>query len=284
MNEGLTEETSAARGSAAVDAFVAWFAEHWLAIVIGLLVVYAGLPWLAPVFMKLGWTGPASAIYLAYSFMCHQLPQRSYFLFGQKLTYSLPEISTVWQWQTFADLRQFTGTPEMGYKVAFAHRLSAIWLSVLAGSLIFGAVRRRARPLPFKWYLLLMLPMAVDGFTHMFTEVGLVDWRTTNAWFQPLAGLLGMQLSTSFYAGTSLGSLNWALRTLTGGLFGLASVWFAYPHIERGMREIRHNLGSAQRSVQDPLSVTQSDLAMPALPGQASAPFQSQKHLSGVER
>jgi len=241
-NEGLTVGTSSAKQSAAVDAFVAWVAEHWLAIVVGLLVVYAGLPWLAPVFMKLGWTGPASAIYLAYSFICHQLPQRSYFLFGQKLTYSLPEISAVWQWQTFADLRQFTGTPAMGYKVAFAHRLSAIWLSVLVGSLLFGAVRRRLPPLPFKWYLLLMLPMAIDGFTHTFTEVGLVDWRTTNAWFQPLARLLRLHPGASFYTGTTLGSLNWALRTLTGALFGLASVWFAYPHIERGMREIRHNL------------------------------------------
>lgn len=233
---------SVSRGNAAVDASVRWVAAHWLTIVIGLLVLYAGLPWLAPVFMKLGWTGPASAIYLAYSFMCHQLPQRSYFLFGPKLTYSLPEISAVWQWQTFADLRQFTGTPAMGYKVAFAHRLSAIWLSVLAGSLLFGLVRRRARPLPFKWYLLLMLPMAVDGFTHMFTEVGLIDWRATNAWFRPIAGLLGLHLGQGFYTGTTLGSLNWALRTLTGALFGLASVWFAYPHIERGMQEIRQTV------------------------------------------
>lgn len=216
---------------------ITWIAKHWLGLVIGLVALYAGLPWLAPVFMKFGWTGPANAIYLAYSFMCHQLPQRSYFLFGPKLTYSLDEISAVWQWQTFVDLRQFTGTPEMGYKVAFAHRLTAIWMSVLAGSLLFGVVRRRLRPLPFKWYLLLLLPMTVDGFTHMFTEVGLVDWRATNAWFQPTAGALGLQFSAAFYTSTTLGSLNWALRTLTGALFGLASVWFAYPYIERVRNE-----------------------------------------------
>lgn len=227
------EVSQASRGNQAADGFVAWMAEHWLGIVIGLLIVYAGLPWLAPVFMKLGWARPARAIYLVYSFMCHQLPQRSYFLFGPKLTYSLDEVSRVWQWQTFVDLRQFTGTPEMGYKVAYAHRLTAIWTSVLAGSLFFSAVRRRLHPLPFKWYLLLLLPITVDGFTHMFTEAGLVDWRATNAWFQPLAEVVGVQFSPAFYTSTTLASLNWVLRTLTGALFGLASVWLSYPYIER---------------------------------------------------
>lgn len=238
MQQTLTQSSHADR-NAIPERVVAGLARHWLAIVIALVAVYAGLPWLAPVFMKLGWTGPADAIYLTYSFMCHQLPQRSYFLFGPKLTYSLSEVNAVWPGQSFIELRQFIGTPEMGYKVALAHRLTAIWTSVLAGSLLFGLVRRHLRPLPFKWYLLLMLPIALDGFTHMFTEVGIIDWRATNAWFQPVADALGLRLSQDFYTGTTVGSLNWALRTATGALFGLASVWFAYPHIERGMREIR---------------------------------------------
>jgi len=238
VEQGLTQGVYADR-SAAVDRLLAGFARHWLAIVASLVGVYAGLPWLAPVFMKLGWTGAAQTIYLVYSFMCHQLPQRSYFLFGPKLTYSLAEISAVWPWRTFAELRQFTGTPEMGYKVAYAHRLTAIWTSVLVGSLLFGIVRHRLRPLPFKWYLSLILPMAVDGFTHMLTDVGLVDWRVTNAWFQPVADLLGLSPGPPFFTGTGLGSLNWALRTLTGALFGLASVWFAYPYIERAMRGLQ---------------------------------------------
>jgi sortase A len=176
MARTAVEELSTKR-NAIVDDFILWLAEHWLAIVIGLLALYAGLPWLAPLFMKLGWNEPAQAIYLAYSFMCHQLPQRSYFL--------------------------------------------------------------------------LMLPMVVDGFTLMFGEGRFanrpyIDWRTTNAWFRPVAGWLGLQLSESFYAGTTLGSLNWGLRTLTGGLFGLASVWFAYPYIERAMRNIRRSRAPSQ--------------------------------------
>jgi uncharacterized membrane protein len=246
---------SAGRGST-------WLVEHWLAVVTGVLAVFAGLPWLAPVFMKLGWTGPARAIYLAYSFMCHQLPQRSYFLFGREPTYGLEQIGDVWQWQTFVDLRQFIGTPEMGYKVAYAHRLTAIWTSVLVGSLLFGLVRRRLRPLPVRWYLLLMLPMALDGFTHMFTEAGLVDWRITNAWFQPLAQAVGLHVGATFYTSTTVGSLNWVLRTLTGALFGLASVWFAFPHIERGMRNIRRGRDFNQAPV----------APGPATPGEAATP------------
>ena len=33
-------------------------------------------------------------IYLFYSFQCHQLPQRSFFLFGPQLTYSIEQINT----------------------------------------------------------------------------------------------------------------------------------------------------------------------------------------------
>ncbi|MFQ5855342.1 MAG: DUF2085 domain-containing protein [Anaerolineae bacterium] len=263
MAEASVERVSAKR-SAAVDGVVRWLAEHWLAIVIGLLILYAGLPWLAPVFMKLGWPGPAQAIYLAYSFMCHQLPQRSYFLFGPKLTYGLPEISAVWQWRTYTDLRQFLGTAEMGYKVAYGHRLMAIWTSVLAGSLLFGLARRRLQPLPFKWYLLLSLPMVIDGFSHLLTEAVpfLIDWRETNAWFRPLADLLGLEFSPTFYIDTTIGSLNWALRTLTGALFGLASVWFAYPYIERGMWIIQRSLARSQQAAQDTMTVKKQDVVI----------------------
>lgn len=44
-----------------------WLLQHWIlgfAVVAGL---YAGLPWLAPVFMRLGWTSAGEAIYAIYS-------------------------------------------------------------------------------------------------------------------------------------------------------------------------------------------------------------------------
>ena len=47
--------------------------RHWLTwanIAWGTIV---GLPWLAPVLMKVEAVGPARAIYFVYSFLCHQL-------------------------------------------------------------------------------------------------------------------------------------------------------------------------------------------------------------------
>src|SRR3972149_6629791 len=94
-----TDKTAVPRRSAAITAnlFVLWFSKHWLLVITALLGLYVGLPWLAPVFMRMGWTRAGDVIYAIYSTQCHQLPQRSYFLFGPKIRYSLQEIQAVWQ-------------------------------------------------------------------------------------------------------------------------------------------------------------------------------------------
>ena len=69
--------------------------------------------------MQVGWQGPAQMIYTIYSFVCHQLPERSLFLFGPKLMYPLTEIRAAFQQTSDPNLlRQFVGTPELGWKVA----------------------------------------------------------------------------------------------------------------------------------------------------------------------
>jgi uncharacterized membrane protein len=81
--------------------------------------------------MKLGWETPARAIYFIYSFLCHQLPQRSYFLFGSKFTYSLGEIQSVWRnTNEIMILRQFVGNPELGWKVAWSDRMVSMFTSL----------------------------------------------------------------------------------------------------------------------------------------------------------
>ena len=72
--------------------------------------------------------------------------------------------------------------------------------------------------------------MALDGGSHVLSEITLLGFRESNAW---LATLTGHVFSQTFYAGTTLGSFNWLMRTLTGALFAVACVWFAYPYLQQ---------------------------------------------------
>lgn len=196
-----------------------WF--YWIIVISGLWV---SLPWLAPVFMRLGWEGPAEAIYFLYSFQCHQLPQRSFFLFGQQMTYSLEQIQAVWR-DTFdpVTLRQFIGNAEMGYKVAWSDRMVSAYTSIPLIALLWWPFRRILRPLPFSGFVLLALPMAVDGGTHVLSDLTGIGqgFRYTNDW---LVYFTNHSLPTSFYVGDSLGSFNSWMRLITGVLFGVGLV------------------------------------------------------------
>ncbi len=208
--------------------------RRWLFTLALLLSIYVGLPWLAPVFMKLGWTGAGQAIYAVYSTQCHQLPQRSYFLFGPKAMYSLEEIQSAWQkTDNPIILRQFVGNPQMGWKVAWSDRMVSMYTSTLAGLLIFGWLGKRLKPLPLWAFALFILPMAVDGGTHLVSDVlsrGRVGlgFRDSNAW---LAALTNNAFPLTFYAGDALGSFNSWMRIATGVLFGLGLVWLVGPLI-----------------------------------------------------
>jgi hypothetical protein len=66
------------------ERLIYFLSRRWIHVISLILGIYIGLPFLAPVFMQIGWSGPARVIYFIYSWLCHQLPQRSYFLFGPK--------------------------------------------------------------------------------------------------------------------------------------------------------------------------------------------------------
>lgn len=207
------------------------FARHWLLFVNLLVALWIVLPWLAPVFMNLGWTSAAKAVYFFYSFQCHQLPERSYFLFGRQAMYSLAEIQAAWQ--TTNDmfiLRQFIGNPEMGWKVAWSDRMVSMYTSILFGGLLYGLVRKWLKPLPFWTFALLLLPMLIDGGTHMISDLAGMGqgFRDTNIWLQIVTNNV---FSTAFYQGDALGSFNSWMRLITGILFGMGLVGFAYPYI-----------------------------------------------------
>ncbi len=210
----------------------------WFPTVMVLLGAYVGLPWLAPAFMRLGWERPAQTIYAVYSTQCHQLSQRSFFLFGSKAMYSAAELRDLGGVATnVAALRDFTGSPALGWKVAWSDRMVSFYTSIFAFGLLARLLRRRLAPLPIWAFVLLALPMALDGGTHFLSDVaGLgLGFRDTNAW---LAALTGNLLPTSFYVGDALGSFNSWMRLLTGTLFGLGIVWAAFPHIDRALAPV----------------------------------------------
>ena len=217
---------------------VSGLARHWLLFVNLLVALWVALPWLAPVFMHLGWTSAAKAVYFLYSFQCHQLPERSYFLFGRQAMYSLAEIQAAWQFtENPLILRQFIGNSEMGWKVAWSDRMVSMYTSILFGGLLYGLVRKRLKPIPFWTFAILLLPMAIDGGTHMVSDLAGIGkgFRDTNVWLQVLTN---NAFPITFYQGDALGSLNSWMRLITGILFGIALVGFAYPYVSDSFADI----------------------------------------------
>ncbi|MFO7684099.1 MAG: DUF2085 domain-containing protein [Chloroflexota bacterium] len=209
--------------------------RHWLLFFSLLLLLFIGLPWLAPVFMMWGWTEPAKAIYFFYSIQCHQMPQRSFFLFGSQWMYSLPNIQAAWQpSDNPLILRQFIGNTAMGWKVAWSDRMVYMYTSLLLAGLVYWPFRRKIKPLPWWGFLLLLLPMALDGSTHMVSDVigGIGGgFRFNNEWLTVLTGNL---FPVTFYVGDAPGSFNSWMRILSGLCFGIGVVWFLYPRINEG--------------------------------------------------
>lgn len=209
----------------AADRFIFWLSRHWLAVFNGLAFLYVGLPFLAPTLMQLGAERAASVIYTMYRPLCHQLPHRSWFLFGPQLSYRLPELmelagdSVSGPWA-----RDFLGNQAVGYKMAFCQRDTAIYGAIFLSGVVYGLLRRRwnVRPLPWWAYILLgIVPMGVDG-GYQFLSYALP--------------LIFPGVSLKPYETTPL------MRLITGTLFGWATVWLAYPYVQESMDDIRASL------------------------------------------
>ncbi len=211
-----------------------WIRQHWLLVFNILWGLYVLLPFTAPIFMKLGMPIAARVIYLAYSTQCHQLPQRSYFLFGDKLMYSLSEINIArgsndtW----IFELRKFIGNEQMGWKVAWSDRMISLWGSLFVASLAYALVRSRWQgALKLLPLIILLLPMGLDGFTHFLADLQPVGYgfRDTNDW---LRALTGSSFPDIFYRGDAWGSFNSLIRLVTGGLAGYAIAFFTLPRLD----------------------------------------------------
>lgn len=244
MAETTVNRTTSQRLVQGVQRLVTGFARHWLFVLNLFLALYLAGVYVAPMLVDAGYPRAANVVYTAYSFTCHQLPQRSYFFGGENgvffATYS-EETVVAHGADPTSDLtmRQFEGNEQLGYKAANAHRLIALYFGAFVGGLLFALARRwkpDLGPIPL-WVLGLMtVPMAVDGTSHLISEVTRLGFRDTNAW---AVALTGGSFSVEFYTGTTIGTLNWLLRTLTGLLFGAGVVWYTYPLIGLGFEDVR---------------------------------------------
>ena len=216
------------------DKTMFWISRHYLALINFFMLLYFGLAMLAPVLMEVGATGPANVLYTIYKPLCHQFGFRSFFLFGEQVFYPLkeagiPNTQTFDEVTGFKDLenptaasrlqaREFTGTPTVGYKIALCERDIAIYSAIFLFGLVYAATKRRLKPLHWTlWILIGMLPIALDGFSQLFSQLNLPF----------LANLLPYRESTPW------------MRVLTGALFGLATAWFAFPYMEESFSETR---------------------------------------------
>lgn len=90
-----------------------------------------------------------------------------------------------------------------GHQLGLCARNLSIYSSMFLGSLVFALSKKRLPGIPWWLWVLMILPMAWDGTTQMF----------------------GLREST------------WELRVITGTLFGLGSVWFALPLMQKSILE-----------------------------------------------
>jgi uncharacterized membrane protein len=210
-----------------------WISRHGFETFLIVYGLWVFTPFLAPVFIHVGWAGAGKAVYFIYSFFCHQLPERSFFLFGEKSMYSLAEIQTAWQnTSNPMILRQFTGNDAMGWKIAWSDRMISFYTSIWFFGVFWLPFRRRIKPLSWQSLALMLLPLLIDGGTHAvsdFAGIG-AGFRDTNMW---LVTLTNHSLTATFYAGDALGSFNSIMRFITGLLAGVGIGWFVFPYLFR---------------------------------------------------
>ena len=166
-----------------INTAATWGLRHWLLCANGLALLYAGLPWLSTLARAAGYERIGQFLFVLYTPLCHQLPERSFSIYG--------------------------------YQVAYCHRCTAMYTSILAAGLLFGILRRRLAPTSLRIAGLLLLPILLDGGTHLIDDALGLGFRG---------------------GGDAIGSLNFALRMLTGMLVGVAMLVTLYPRLERELR------------------------------------------------
>lgn len=145
--------------------------DYWatmLTAILGLVVLIAlSIPFLS----YFGLDAIAKPLFFSLHYVCAQIPSHSFYIFGHQL--------------------------------GLCARNLSIYSSMFLGSLIFVLSKKRLPGIPWWLWILMILPMALDGLTQM----------------------VGLREST------------WELRLVTGTLFGSGSVWFVLPYMQKTITE-----------------------------------------------
>ena len=170
---------------------------HIITIALGTLVFIAiAIPFLS----YFGLDVIAKPLFYALHYVCAQIPSHSFYIFGHQL--GLCE-------------RNFT-----------------IYSSMFLGSLAFVLTKKRLPGIPWWVWVLMILPMALDGTSQMF----------------------GLREST------------WYLRMITGTLFGLGNIWFALPLMQKSLLDTPPQVPARRQSYRT--ASTLSIDSFPATPHQ----------------
>jgi uncharacterized membrane protein len=148
-----------------------WLLSYWATlttVVLGLIVAIAlSIPFLS----YFGLDIIAKPLFYSLHFICAQVPSHSFYIYGHQL--------------------------------GLCARNFSIYASMFLASLVFVLSKKRLPGLPWWLWILMLLPMALDGVTQMF------GWREST----------------------------WILRVVTGTLFGLGNIWFVLPLIQKTLDE-----------------------------------------------
>jgi uncharacterized membrane protein len=129
----------------------------------GLIVGLNAMIVLPAITYQLGLTTVSKALYFVLGFLCHQMPSRSFFFFGEKILYEHGELMPYIEHSkeltiNFAE-RYTCGEP--GCKSGVCVRCTGIYTGMLTGMVFVGLTKRIK--LPKLALLAVALPMMLDG-------------------------------------------------------------------------------------------------------------------------
>jgi uncharacterized membrane protein len=145
--------------------------EYWATIITIFLGSLVAVALAIPLLSYLGLDSIAKPLFYSLHYVCAQIPSHSFYL--------------------------------LGHQLGLCARNFAIYCSMFLTSLVFVLSKKRLPGIPWWLWVLLMIPMALDGTTQMF------GWHEST----------------------------WLLRLITGTLFGVGSIWFALPYMQKTLLE-----------------------------------------------